>query len=82
MKLIVNIDGVENNECINLSQLRKDSSGNLTMNEEDFKDFLLPYIKDILTTDVNLRKELGLDRIDVSEEETEDLKDLEELKRL
>lgn len=75
MKLIVDIDGIETNECIDLRQLRKDSLGNLTMTEDNFKDFLLPYIKDILTNDVNLSKEFGLDRINASEEIIEDLKD-------
>ena len=68
MKLIVDIDGVETNECVDLRQLRKDSYGNSTLTEDEFKEFLIPYIKEILTNDVNLRKEFGLDRINVSED--------------
>lgn len=52
------------------------------MTEEEFREFLKPYLIDILTHDSTLCNQLSHVYANESEEDTEDLKDLEELKRL
>lgn len=80
MTFIVKITDVETKDCLGFKQLKNNEL--IEMTEDEFSDFLKPYIIDILTNDANLRDQLRHLDANENEEDTEDLNDLEELKRL
>lgn len=80
---MVNITDLKAKDCLGLKQLKEESNGDsIEMTEYEFREFLKPYLIDILKNDSTLCNQLSLACANESEEDTEDLNDLEELKRL
>ncbi|MCH5247458.1 MAG: hypothetical protein J1E99_04800 [Muribaculaceae bacterium] len=81
---MVNLTDLEAKEGLSQNPLKNESNNDsIEMTEDDFKEFLTPYLRDIIFNDTTFRKEFGLVKIsNFVDEDTEDLNDLEEIKNL